>query len=57
MTRKMEYGFITGDHSSDEGGHTGDNILACGGQRGRSTGTRGTAISVGENIHGGRWVS
>jgi hypothetical protein len=48
----MEYGFIAGDHPSDEGGHSRENILAGREQSRSGPSTSSTAIAVGEDIHG-----
>jgi hypothetical protein len=44
----VEDGFIAGDHICDERGHSGDNILAGGGESRRSSGTSVAAIAISE---------
>ena len=50
----MEYGFISGDHSRNEGGQPGENILA-GGCDGRWE--RGATISIGKHRNGRGGIS
>jgi hypothetical protein len=53
----MKYGFVACNHPGDEGGHTGDNVLAGRWQNRGSSSTRSTAIAVREDANGGSRVS